>query len=38
MNNFVTKHLKRCGSGRHKAKYGKHISRTRSKQLALMEA
>jgi hypothetical protein len=35
MNNFVAKHIKRSGSGVHKAKYGKHISRARNKHLAL---
>lgn len=34
-NNFVAKHAKRCGTGRHKAKFGKHVSRARAKQLAL---
>lgn len=32
-NNFVAKHIKKCGSGVHKAKFGKLISRARSKHL-----
>jgi hypothetical protein len=34
-NNFVAKHSKSSGTGRHKAKFGKHVSRARGKQLAL---
>lgn len=33
-NNFVAKHAKSSGTGRHKAKFGKHVSRARGKQLA----
>jgi len=33
VNNFVAKHIKRSGTGQHKAKFGKNISRARSKHL-----
>lgn len=33
MRNFVAKHIKHCGAGQHKAKYGRFISRTRRKHL-----
>jgi hypothetical protein len=33
VNNFVAKHAKRCGTGQHKAKFGKNVSRARAKHL-----
>jgi len=33
VNNLVAKHSRSCGSGRHKAKFGKLISRARAKHL-----
>lgn len=36
--NFVAKHAKSCGAGRHIAKNGKRVSRARAKQNSLREA
>lgn len=37
MRNFVAKNMKQSGTGKHKAKFGKHVSRTRAKQLMLRD-